>query len=230
MPYNLIGRMPAFEAVSSGSNPGGAEITEHLKLKGEIKINYGIIFVAIVVMLFVAFVAGYNTTHYENNKRTRILSAVWGFVITGIISAIILSIIAIGSYSSYMDIKVFKQTKYQQYYDTVVKYNTLVSQKRGGAELTDLKFQGIQQSIADFIRDCRTKVTTFNTAVEEKRIMSKNCLIGFLIFAPDDNITVLPLIPTDNERRGHGYTVNAYVKGETSVTVHPENATNNSER
>jgi hypothetical protein len=117
------------------------------------------------------------------------------FITFNLIGAVICGIILWSSYGSYMSVTNFKTTQYQQYVDTVNKYEALISKDRGnGAELTDLKFQGFQQSLAKMIEALRLKVVDFNETVADKRILANNPLIGFLIFPPGPEVELLPLM------------------------------------
>jgi len=103
------------------------------------------------------------------------------------------AIIPMVSCSTYMGLKEYKDGMYQQYSAAVNEYNRIISEQRGSiGEITDLKFQGFQQPMVELIRDHRSKLSYYNRKIIGKRILAKNCLIGFAIFEPDSDMDVLP--------------------------------------
>lgn len=154
--------------------------------------TYGIVFVALVIAIMVGFISYWTT--YRTEKQ--IISGYFGILWSSVVLTLILCIISCSSYSTYLDLKVYKNGKYQQRIDAILEYDRIISKRRGNNEITDLKFQGLQRSIENLVVTHRDFLTNYNSIIVCKRELSKNPLIGFLIFEPDDDMVVLPFIIT----------------------------------
>lgn len=152
--------------------------------------TYGIVFIALVIAITIGFIS-YLSAYYDND---RMKAGYFGVLVSSICLTVILSIIACASYSSYLDLKIYKNGKYQQRIDAILEYDKIVSKHRGHNEITDMKFQGLQRSMENLIVTHRDFLTNYNSMVIGKRALSKNPFVGFLIFEPDDDMVVLPFI------------------------------------
>ena len=155
--------------------------------------TYGIIFIILLVALIIGIMVWFGTSIHIR----RLENFVWGMTIpTLILSVVFFLILPIVSYISYVGLKEYESGKYIQYITAVEEYNRIISQHRGKQnEITDLKFQGFQEPMVRLIREHRYELTIYNTSLISKRVLEKNCLIGFLIFGPDSDMEILPFVP-----------------------------------
>jgi len=159
--------------------------------------TYGITLIIIALALTMIPICFYGSSRAHQTGGEAKGYAFNGFAAVCLIGAFVIGICTLNSYRSYMDIKAFYNGGYQQYADTVNEYNRIISTNRGsGQEITDLKFQGFQKSMADLIREQRQQVVNYNRIVVEKRILAQNPLVGCFVFVPDSDMEILPLIPT----------------------------------
>jgi len=119
--------------------------------------------------------------------------AIAGFIISCIVGGIIpLAIFAV-SYFSYVDIRTSYDATIKQYREAVVVYKDHAQIDVKKAALTDFKYEGYQENVANFVRDLRREVVYYNEELISKRIMNKNWFFAALIVAPDEDMKVLNL-------------------------------------
>lgn len=148
----------------------------------------------VLIMLFI--VLGITGLTYLINKGDR---DEWectgaGAIISGFLLGILLSGILSVSYVSYVDIRTKYDATISQYREAITMYKDSASIDVEKAALTDLKYQGYQENIAEFIKDLRRQVTRYNEELISKRIMDKNFMFNWVIIAPDKDMKILRLI------------------------------------
>lgn len=152
-----------------------------------------LVFLAIAV---IAVIVGVTYWDRKNHGRysdsgaavtgiTVLISCVFGFVL--------LMILAV-SYSTYVEIRTSYDATLQQYKQAVTVYADHANIDVQKAALTDFKYAGYQNNMADFVRDLRKNIVRYNYKLISKRVVNKNWFFGALIIAPDDDMKVLNLI------------------------------------
>lgn len=98
------------------------------------------------------------------------------------------------SYSNYVDAKTFYTVTKNQYPQAIEMYEDKAVIKVADISLTDLKYQGYQESMASFIEDFRERVVSYNTTITKKRIYNNNLFFNWFIVMPDDDMKPISLI------------------------------------
>ena len=60
--------------------------------------------------------------------------------------------------------------------------------------LTDLRYQGYQSKMGDFVLDLRKSITEYNSTVIRKRLMKKNFFYNWYIIPPDPDMKTVDII------------------------------------
>jgi hypothetical protein len=121
------------------------------------------------------------------------IDALIAFVVSCLIGAFIPILVVAASYTSYVDIRTSYDATIKRYREAVTVYKDHVQIDVPKASLTDFKYEGYQNNIADFVRDLRRNVVRYNEKLISKRILDKNWFFGALIIAPDDDMKVINL-------------------------------------
>jgi hypothetical protein len=154
--------------------------------------THGLIYIALgssALLAFLIFIGNIGDRH-------RSMYATIGASVMMLIFVVIGAVTACSSYGNYIDIKTYRDSKYMQDFSTIMEFNNIISQSRGKqSEITDLKFQGFQENVAYLIRNHRNNIIKYNERIMGKRIMAKNCLVGFLIFNSEEDMKPLPFVP-----------------------------------
>jgi len=98
----------------------------------------------------------------------------------------------ITSYTTYLDIKSFYVGVEEQYRSAIEMYEEKAIIDVDKA-FTDLKYQGYQEQIANFIVSLREKIADYNYMYIQKKIMDDNPLFSWYIIAPDSSMKLLSL-------------------------------------
>lgn len=97
------------------------------------------------------------------------------------------------SYCSYLQARTFYSATVEQYASAIEMYGDKAVLNVEDAAWTDLKYQGYQKNIADFIKTLREKVAGYNERIIGKRIMNANPIFSWLIIMPDDDMKIIRL-------------------------------------
>ena len=112
-------------------------------------------------------------------------------ITSGIVSGLLIFIPLICSYDNYLDQRAFYDSVVSQYRDCVSIYKDSVIIDITDEALTDLRYQGYQESIAEMIKDLRTQVARYNKGFIKKQRMDENVVFSWLIIAPDKDMKLL---------------------------------------
>ena len=109
-----------------------------------------------------------------------------------IYTAIMLFILFI-SYQSYVDTRTFYDATMEQYTSAIEIYENKAVIDIESVALTDLKYNGYQESVSILIIDLREGIVNYNKEIISKRILKKNIIFSWLIIAPDADMTVITM-------------------------------------
>lgn len=163
------------------------------------------IFLIVLGILVVISVIVFSVTwsEYDNRKissRIRISIpriAVW-VIVTSAIYGFFAMISIVNSYDSYLDARAYYDNVIAQYKGAITLYEdkavALDMEKAAKHALTDLRFQGYQSKMGDFIMDLRKTITAYNKCVIKKGIMDKNFFYGWYIIPPDRDMKTIDII------------------------------------
>ena len=163
------------------------------------------IFLIVLGILIVISVVVFSITwsEYDNRKissRIRISIpriAVW-VIVTSAIYGFFAMISIVNSYDSYLDARAYYDNVIAQYKGAITLYEdkavALDMEKAVKDALTDLRFQGYQSKMGDFIMDLRKTITAYNKCVIKKGIMDKNFFYGWYIIPPDKDMKTIDII------------------------------------
>lgn len=119
--------------------------------------------------------------------------AIAGFIISCFIGGLVPLLAFVISYFTYVDIRTSYDATIDQYREAVTVYEDRAQIDVKKAALTDFKYSGYQENVADFVSDLRREVVSYNKMLISKRILDKNWFFGALIIAPDEDMKVLNL-------------------------------------
>jgi hypothetical protein len=161
-----------------------------------------LIFVAVLLLIMVV-VYGCMGSEYRNQSiRDRLLGAKVYFTIWAAISVLFYGVVAAtalaNSYGSYLDTRAYYDNLIAQYKGAIVLYEdkavSLDMEKAANHALTDMRFQGYQYKMGEFILDLRKSITEYNSTIIKKRLMKKNFFYGWYIIPPDKDMHTIDII------------------------------------
>jgi len=121
-------------------------------------------------------------------------SGILGFSVTFLLMFIIYVLVVSVSYVTYVNKRAFYDSIIEQYRGCITMYENklaIIDVDKASLSLTDFKYQGYQQNMADMIKDLRHKISEYNESILEKRTMKKNPFFSACIIAPDDDMKIL---------------------------------------
>jgi len=147
-----------------------------------------------LILVFLIIVAVMSFTAYCVNDQEKMLWAILWAIIPTAISGVFSLVVIFTSYGSYVDLRTSYDATVAQYRQAVTVYVDHAQINVEKAALTDFKYEGYQDNVADFVTNLRRKVVWYNEGIISKRIMDKNWFIGWFIIAPDKDMKVLNMI------------------------------------
>ena len=164
----------------------------------------GILLIILVLLVIVGMIVlGSTWNYYETRGVKYCARKILGhmFIWTGFL-AIIYGVVAIaslmGSYNSYLNTRAYYDNIIAQYKGAITLYKdeavALDMEKAVKHTLTDLRFQGYQEKMGDFVLDLRKAVTRYNSTIIKKRLIKKNFFYGWYIIPPDDDMKTIDII------------------------------------
>lgn len=133
----------------------------------------------------------------SGNKAIRAKKSFYtsGWIYTGLMLCIY-SIVVCTSYDNYVDDRAFLDATMEQYegaIDLYEEHGVINLEKAAKMALTDHKYEGYQENMAEFVKALRYRVTKYNKSIVSKRIVGKNLFFSWFIVMPDDNMQVLKI-------------------------------------
>ena len=118
-----------------------------------------------------------------------------GFIVSAVISTLIMFIVWGDSYSGYLDMekRVNVIEQYAQTVRTYAKRGVAEFQTTGGREITDLKYQNYQTQIGEMIIDLRDQISEYNQELIGKRIMKNSWFWSWCIVSAPEASVVLKM-------------------------------------
>ena len=157
----------------------------------------GIIVIISIVIIVLALSEYSNVKITARIKRTLPSITVWVLVVLcayGFIATMTL----ISSYDNYLEARAYYDNIIAQYKSAITLYEdkavTLDMEKAVKHAITDLRFQGYQEKMGDFVMDLRKQVTRYNKCVIKKRLMDKNFFYNWYIIPPDPDMMTIDII------------------------------------
>lgn len=136
---------------------------------------------------------------YVYRETTWSMGQFWGYfrdtIITFTVAAtVILIIVRLVSYSSYITIRTQYDAIINQYKGAVVMYTDHATLDVKKAAFTDFKYQGYQENVASLIVTLRGEVVSYNAKLISKRIMKGSVLMKAMIHAPDKDMKIINVV------------------------------------
>jgi len=155
----------------------------------------GMILFGLVIVLCTALLV-YLTYRLEDatGSKDSLICASVGSIVASAVVGVILLLTVTASYSNYVSIRTKYEATITQYKESVTMYKTHAVIDVKKAAFTDLKYQGYQANMANFIKDLRRQTTKYNEKLISKRIMKKNWFFNWIIVAPDDDMKIISLL------------------------------------
>ncbi len=152
----------------------------------------------LIILLVVSFITGMVISIYHTLKRNswydgpiflcNVISwAVFGFTVIACCS------IACDSYDGYLNLRADYEGVVAQYGQAIVMYEDKAIITINEKTFTDLRYQGYQQQLGQFISGLRITVVEYNRSYIKKSINEKNIIWGWMIFGPDEDMKLLQL-------------------------------------
>jgi len=101
------------------------------------------------------------------------------------------------SYSSYLEDRAYIDGLIAQYRGAVEMFENKATVKLSeisNEALTDFKYSGFQQKIAELIVDLRKGISKYNKSIVQKRTMKNNFFLSWYIVQPDPDMVVINII------------------------------------
>lgn len=116
------------------------------------------------------------------------------FIISGLISSLIVSIVMMVSYESTISMKQ-RLANINAYKTTITAYvkTSKAFELKPGSEFTDLKYQNYQKQIADLLRDLRLEVVRYNNSLVGKTEFKQSFFWNWIIFAAPEGSQILKM-------------------------------------
>jgi len=120
------------------------------------------------------------------------------FVLMGVLYGAIVLLIYMLSFDSYSRSRAQYDRVVAQYGQAVVIYQNkaTIDVKKVGDTFTDLRFQGYQEKMSEFIADLRKTVTEYNNTIITKKVWSRNFMVGGYIVQTDPDMKLIDMINT----------------------------------
>lgn len=164
----------------------------------------GVLLILIGIVVIISIITVINEFAYRKRygghfkiSTSAAYSSIWALVIAGgygVVVAISLSV----SYGTYMNTRAYYDNLIAQYKGAIVLYEdkavALDMEKAASHALTDMKYQGYQKQMGDFILDLRRSITRYNSTVIKKRLMKKNFFYGWYVVAPDPDMQLINIV------------------------------------
>lgn len=151
----------------------------------------GILIIILGISLFIGWWSYVWTEHSGISVKKD--NAFCGIMISGVILSIISLFVVAASYGSYVECRTMYESTIGQYKQAVTMYTDSAEINVESAAMTDFKYNGYQENVADFIKGLRSKVVEYNEMLISKRIMNSNFIFSWLVIGPDEDMKVLRL-------------------------------------
>lgn len=156
------------------------------------------VFIIIVSIVFLKSGIGYANKSMKN-RISRAMPWVGGWLIASVVVYGLFTIITIAtSYNSYLDARTYYDNIISQYRGAITLYEdksiTLDMEAAAKHTFTDLRFQGYQAKMADFIIALRGAIIGYNRLIIKKSLMDKNFFYGWYIIPPDKDMKTIDII------------------------------------
>ncbi len=115
-----------------------------------------------------------------------------GSLIASIIMILLIITPILISYTSYLNMKAFYESTYEQYSESIEIYQDKAIIDTEVA-FTDFKYQGYQDNISSYVRDFRNKMIWYNELYIKKTAMNQNIFVNWLIIPPDENMKLMQM-------------------------------------
>lgn len=151
------------------------------------------ILINVLILLSIAFVL--TDPSFPYYRRRRIVNCVITFLVSSICLGTIIICAAVDSYFSYLNNKAFYTATVEQYRNAIKMYEdkAVIDLNKTREVLTDFKYEGYQESIADMIKTLRDKVACYNEVYIKKNTMNDNWFFGWVIINNDPKTKLISL-------------------------------------
>jgi hypothetical protein len=164
----------------------------------------GILLIFLGMLLIICTVASLvSLSSYDQGpikyrlSRAMPVTTVWAIVIS-VIYGLVAIVSLMGSYSSYLDTRAYYDNLISQYKGAITLYEdkavSLDMEKAVSHGLTDMRYQGYQNKMGDFIMDLRKSITNYNSTIIKKRLLKKNFFYGWYIIPPDPDMRLIDIM------------------------------------
>ncbi len=117
-------------------------------------------------------------------------------MIFGIIGWILFVVVLgwiIGSYSTYVNMRADYDIILKQYRESIELYEDKAVLRISDSALTDFKYEGYQENIAELIKDLRYRVTYYNEDYISKKVVARSPFFNWIIIEPDADMHLIEL-------------------------------------
>lgn len=161
-----------------------------------------LIFVGIVVLIsMIVFGCIFSGERHRKISYIISASAMWSGVWAAIFALVygMVTLIALSnSYDSYINARAYYDNLIAQYKGAIVLYEdkavSLDMEKAVSHGLTDMRYQGYQDKMGDFILDLRKSITDYNSTIIKKHLMKKNFFYSWYIILPDADMHTIDIV------------------------------------
>jgi len=155
----------------------------------------GILLIVLSIWVIILLATFFN--RYDGYRADIMIPAA---VVGAVIYLFILAVSVTISYENYIANRVQYDSLIHQYRGAITMYEekaTLNIKKAAVSAMTDVRYNGYQQKMGDFIMDLRKEVVDYNRVFLSKKYMKKNFFYNWFVVAPDPDMKVVDIIDSE---------------------------------
>ena len=147
------------------------------------------------IFTFIIVVSAAISISDKNWKKRKVRHRIFlGWVITcSIIWSIIIALIILDSYNSYLTERAFYDATVEQYATAITMYEDKAVIDVESAAWTDLKYQGYQNNVSGLILDLRERIIRYNNNFIVKNKKHDNIFFSWIVVGMDDDMKIIKM-------------------------------------
>ena len=157
----------------------------------------GIFLIVTVLVIIVGIIA--TIINYGIHGFTKYLISTIGTVALILYTLYFLAgtLSIIKSYTDYLEARSMYDSIINQYEGAVSLYTdkaVLIDVKKAALScLTDIRYQGYQEQLGEFVKDLRTKITQYNNFYIKKKILDRNFFFSWYVINVDGDMKLMQI-------------------------------------
>lgn len=149
-----------------------------------------------MILILLSFVSLILWGLFYREEQTSSKDYVVPMLTFGIIGWVLFVVVVgwlIGSYSTYVNMRADYDIILKQYRESVELYEDKAVLRISDSALTDFKYEGYQENIAELIKDLRFRITNYNEDYISKKVVARSPFFNWIITEPDADMHLIEL-------------------------------------